>query len=482
MKIFNSATREIEEFVPLYKESPPSLKLRKGTVGMYTCGPTVYDYPHIGHGRKYVYDDLLKRLLIYSGFTVTHVQNITDVGHLVSDADEGEDKLEAGAAKFGKSVWETAEMFIKGFYETTDKLNILRPDVVCRATDHIPEQIELIKKLVDKGFAYDTAEAVYFDVAKFPRYGELSGQRLTDKLVAARQEVQTGSHKKNPVDFALWFKLFGRFEKHVMKWDSPWGAGFPGWHIECSAMSMKYLGETFDIHTGGEDHIPVHHTNEIAQSEAATGKPFVKYWMHSAFLMVDGQKMSKSLGNMYRVEEVVEKGFDAMALRYLYLTAHYRTPLNFTWSSLAAAQSAYDKLCQFVRIARSPQLATRKNLSKEKLKKIDQYRERFLEVVNNDLNFPQGLAVVWEMVKSNIPDMDKTELLLDWDQILGLGLLNAQEGAVIPEEVTRLANEREGLRKSGKFVEADGVRMQIEKLGFIVKDSSTGPVINVKRN
>lgn len=452
--------------------------MKKGKVGLYTCGVTVYDYAHIGHGRKYVNDDLLKRLLTYNGYQVTHVQNVTDVGHLVSDADEGEDKLEAGAAKTGKSVWETAETFIKGFYETMDKLNILRPDVVCRATDHIPEQIELIKRLVNKGFAYDTPEAVYFNVAKFPRYGELSGQRLADKLVAARQEVQTGSHKKNPVDFVLWFKLVGRFEKHVMKWDSPWGQGFPGWHIECSAMSMKYLGETFDIHTGGEDHIPVHHTNEIAQSEAATGKPFGRYWMHSAFLMVDGQKMSKSLENMYRVEDVAEKGFDPMALRYLYLTAHYRTPLSFTWSSLAAAQSALDKLCEFTGATRE----SRVSLSKEKLKKIDQFRARFVSAVNNDLNFPQGLAVVWEMVKSNIGDYDKLELLLDWDQILGLGLANAQEGIKVPEEVTKLAGERESLRKAGKFVEADKVRMQIETLGFIVKDTATGPILNAKRN
>ncbi len=465
-------TREVEEFVPI----------KIGKVGLYTCGPTVYDYSHIGHGWKYVNDDLLKRLLTYNGYQVIHVQNITDVGHLVSDADEGEDKLETGAVRTGKSVWETAEMFIKGFYETMDKLNILRPDVVCRATEHIPEQIALIKKLVDKGFAYDTPEAVYFDVAKFPRYGELSGQRLADKLVASRQEVQTGSHKKSPVDFVLWFKLVGRFEKHVMKWDSPWGTGFPGWHIECSAMSMKYLGETFDIHTGGEDHVPVHHTNEIAQSEAATGRPFVRYWMHSAFLVVDGQKMSKSLGNMYRVEEVVEKGFDAMALRYLYLTAHYRTPLSFTWSSLAAAQSALDKLCQFVKGSRSKVQDSRKELSKEKLKKIDQYRLRFLEAVNNDLNFPQGLAVVWEMVKSNIADYDKLELLLDWDQILGLGLASVQEGEVMPEQVKKLAGEREALRKAGKFVEADKVRMQIEAQGFTIKDTATGPVLNAKRN
>lgn len=469
--------------MPLYKENPPSLKLRKGTVGMYTCGPTVYDYPHIGHGRKYVYDDLLKRLLTYNGYAVTHVQNITDVGHLMSDADEGEDKLEKGAAKMHKTVWEVAKFFESEFFKDMDRLNILRPDVSCRATDHIAEQIELVKKLIEKGFAYDTAEAVYFDVGKFPRYEGLFGnQAVGEKLVGVREEIQTGSHKKNPADFALWFKRVGRFANHSMHWESPWGDGFPGWHIECSAMAMKYLGETFDVHTGGLEHQEVHHPNEIAQSEAATGKPFVKYWLHYAHLLTDGQKMSKSAGNFYRVEDIISKGFSPMALRYLYLTAHYRTPLNFTWSSLAAAQTAYDKLVEFVRLTHSAQPTVRKELSKEKLKKIDQYRERFLEAVNNDLNFPQGLAVVWEMLKSSIPDFDKAELLLDWEQILGLGLLNAQEGVEVPEEVTKLASERESLRKSGKFVEADAVRMQIEKLGFIVKDAPAGPVINVKRN
>ena len=452
-------------------------------VGMYTCGPTVYDYPHIGHGRKFVYDDLLKRLLTYNGYTVTHVQNITDVGHLISDADEGEDKLEKGAAKMHKTVWEVAKYFEVEFFKDMDRLNILRPDVSCRATDHIAEQIELVKKLMDKGFAYDTPEAVYFAVEKFPRYEGLFGnQAVGEKLVGVREEIQTGSHKKNPADFALWFKRVGRFANHSMHWESPWGDGFPGWHVECSAMAMKYLGESFDIHTGGLEHQEVHHPNEIAQSEAATGKQFVKYWLHYAHLLTDGQKMSKSAGNFYRVEDIVAKGFSPMALRYLYLTANYRTPLNFTWSSLAAAQSAYDKLVAFVRTVHNAQPTARKELSKEKLKKMDQYRERFLEAVNNDLNFPQGLAVVWEMVKSNIPDMDKTDLLLDWDQILGLSLVSAGEDIKVPEEVTRMVNERESLRKSGKFVEADSVRMQIEKLGFIVKDGPIGPVINVKRN
>ena len=316
---------------------------------MYACGVTVYDYPQIGNARKYVNDDLLRRALTANGFEVKHVQNVTDVGHLVSDADEGEDKLEKGAAKFGKSVWELADMFIKDYFETMDKLNILRPDIVCRATDHIADMIELIQRLIDKGLAYETPEAVYFDVSKFPKYGQMLGQQLEDKQTAVRDNVKTGDYKKNSADFVLWFKLVGRFEKHIMQWDSPWGKGFPGWHIECSAMSMKYLGESFDIHTGGEDHLPIHHPNEIAQSEGATGKTFVKYWFHTVFLKVDGQKMSKSLGNFYKLDDVVSKGFTPMALRYLYLTAHYRSPLNFTWSSLAGAQTALDKLKAFMK-------------------------------------------------------------------------------------------------------------------------------------
>ncbi len=465
MKIFNSLSREVEEFVPL----------KKGKVGMYTCGVTVYDNAHLGHGRKYINDDLLKRLLTYNGLQVKHVQNVTDVGHLVSDADEGEDKIEKGAAKLGKTVWETADMFIKGFFEMMDSLNIIRPDIVARATDNIPEQIALIEKLVEKGFAYDTPEAVYFDISRFPRYDGLFGQKMADKLTAVREEVHTGSHKKHPADFVLWFKLVGRFEKHIMQWDSPWGTGFPGWHIECSAMAMKYLGESFDIHTGGEDHIPVHHPNEIAQSEAATGKPFAKYWLHTTFLMVEGQKMSKSLGNFFRLQDVLDKGFSALSLRYLYLTAHYRTPLNFTWSSLAAAQSALDKINTFVKATRVNNTGARTELSKEKLKKLDDYRQRFLEVINNDLNFPQGLAVMWEMLKSNIPDYDKLDLLLDWDQVLGLDLANMHQDLDVPENVKKMAFERDSLRKAGRYVEADNYRMQIEKLGWEIKDTSAGP-------
>jgi len=462
VRLYNSLSRTIEEFIPL---KPPK-------VGMYTCGMTVYDYAHIGHGRKYVGDDILRRTLTRFGFDVKHVQNVTDVGHLVSDADIGEDKLEKGAKKQGKTVWEVAERFTKHFYDSMDKLNILRPTVICKATDHIPEQIALVQTLMEKGFAYDTPEAVYFDVAKFPKYGTLFGnQELSEKKTAAREEVQTGEHKKNPADFALWFKRVGRFADHAMHWESPWGDGFPGWHIECSAMSMKYLGESFDIHTGGIDHIPVHHPNEIAQSEAATGKPFSKYWIHYAFLNVDGKKMSKSLGNYYTIEDIVKKGFDPLALRYFYLTAHYRKPLNFTWEALTAAQNALSELRSH---------ASRTSLSNEKLEKIDVYRDKFDTALQNDLNTPQALAVVWEMMKSNIPARDKYDLLMDFDEVLGLHLGKNFESKAIPEEIEKLITSREQLRKEKKFAEADAVRKQIELKGYRVEDSVAGVQVTLQ--
>jgi cysteinyl-tRNA synthetase len=385
--------------------------------------------------------------------------------------------MEKGARKAGKTVWEVAEFFTKDFYQTMDSLNILRPTVVCKATDHIAEQIDLVKKLLDKGFAYETREALYFDINHFPRYDSLFGlKRLLNNQIAVRDEIQTGEFKKNPADFALWFKAVGRFSDHAMQWDSPWGKGFPGWHIECSAMAMKYLGESFDIHTGGEDHLTVHHPNEIAQSEAASGKPFARYWMHTAFLQVDGTKMSKSLGNYFRVADVLERGFSPMALRYLYLMAQYRSPQNFTWSTLAAAQTTYDKLTEFVeKVARAKIQDSRTELSKEKLKKLDDYKSRFLAALEEDLGTPQALAVMWEMLKSNIPDYDKRDTLLDWDQILGLRLSETGGGVEVPNEVRELAAKRQSLRDAGKYVEADSVRMEIEGRGWEVKDTQVGP-------
>ncbi|OGY18261.1 MAG: cysteine--tRNA ligase [Candidatus Chisholmbacteria bacterium RIFCSPLOWO2_01_FULL_50_28] len=466
MRIYNTLSRKIEEFAPI---NPPA-------VGMYTCGMTVYDFAHIGHGRKYVGDDILRRTLAYLGYTVTHVQNVTDVGHLSSDADSGEDKLEKGAKKTGKNVWEVAEEFTTHFYKSMDALNVLRPDIICKATDHIKEQVDLVGRLVAKGFAYDTSEAVYFDILKFPSYARLFGQKLEEKKTAARSEVKTGVHKKHPADFALWFKRVGRFADHSMHWESPWGDGFPGWHIECSAMSMKYLGDSFDIHTGGTDHISIHHPNEIAQSEAATGKPFVRYWVHHAFLIVDGKKMSKSLGNIYTITDVKAKGFDPLALRYLYLTTHYRKLLNFTWEGLEAAAKGLERLREVM--AQFREARERTMLSADKLAKVDLLRKKFTEAISDDLSMPEALSVVWEVVKTNIPGYDKYDLLLDLDQVLGLNLASSVQhsasSVVIPEDVVNLVNRREELRRVKKFAQADEVRKAIEKKGFAVEDRPEG--------
>ena len=456
----NSLTREKEKFVAI---NPPE-------VGMYTCGMTVYDYAHIGHGRKYVNDDILKRVLTANGYKVKHVQNVTDVGHLVSDSDEGEDKLEKGAKKQGKTVWEVAEFFTKNFYDSMDKLNIIRPDVICKATDNIPEQIEMVKKLIEKGYAYDTPEAVYFDVTKFEKYGQAFGQKLEDKQTAVRASVQEDENKKHPQDFALWFKRVGRFADHAMHWESPWGDGFPGWHIECSAMSIKYLGDQIDIHTGGIEHMAVHHPNEIAQSEAATGKsPFVNYWIHCGHLMVDGTKMSKSLGNVYSVADVMEKGFDPLSLRYFYLTANYRKPLNFTWEALSASQNALMKLREQVSSLKSQ--TDRTVLSEEKSDKVEKLRNDFMSAMNDDLNTPMALAVVWEVLKSNIPSVDKYDLAMSFDEVLGLKLSEARNPNIeIPNNIKILISKREELRKNKKFEEADKIRDEIEALGFPVQD------------
>ncbi|MBI2309414.1 cysteine--tRNA ligase [Candidatus Collierbacteria bacterium] len=475
MKLYNTLTRKIEEFTPLH---PPK-------VGMYTCGQTVYDYTHIGHGRKYVNDDILRRSLSYLGFAVTHVQNVTDVGHLVSDADEGEDKLEKGAKKSGKTVWEVADFYTQHFYDSLDKLNILRPTVICKATEHITEQIELIKKLMDKNFAYDTPEAIYFDISKFSDYGKLFGQNLDEKQTV-RDDVRKGEHKKHPLDFALWFKKVGRFADHAMHWKSPWGDGFPGWHIECSAMSMKYLGKTIDIHTGGEDHISVHHPNEIAQSEAATGKQFVRFWVHHAFLMVDGRKMSKSLNNFYRVEDIEAKGFEPLALRYLYLTTHYRKQLNFTWESLNAAKEGLNNLRKICCEVYETSHTGRQTLSEEKLAKIQGYSERFKAAIENDLQMPEALAIVWEVAKSNIPSSDKHDLIADFDQVLGLDLLNPQKGYTLkgvtfldlPEDVRQMIKSREQARKNQDWQLSDQLRDKILKAGYKIEDSPNGPKLS----
>ncbi len=453
MRLYNTLSRKIEEFAPL---NPPN-------VGVYACGPTVYDYTHIGHLRKYVGDDILRRVLEASGYKVKHVMNITDVGHLVSDEDSGEDKMEKGARESNRTVWEVAKFYEDYFWESVQTVNIERPNIVAKATEHIKEQIKLIEKLEKNGFIYITDHAIYFDISKFPDYTKLSGQKLEDKETS-RQDVFIDLQKKNPQDFALWFFTVGHFKDHSMRWPSPYGEGFPGWHIECSAMSMEYLGDSFDIHTGGIDHIPVHHTNEIAQSEAATGKMFVKYWVHHNFLIVDSEKMSKSKKNFYRIEEVLEKGFEPIALRYLFLTAHYRDKLNFTWESLGAAENALNNLKEEIRNWEEPE------------EKTGEYYQKFLEVLNNDLNTPQAIAVLWEMVKSDNPTSAKAKTILEMDKILGLGLQEyLGKKLEVPEEVMKLVHKREQARGKGYFKESDKLRKQIKKLGFEVEDTPNGP-------
>lgn len=466
--LYNSLTRKKEEFAPI---SPPS-------VGMYTCGPTVYDYSSIGNFRTYVTSDILRRVLTYNGYKVKSVMNITDVGHLTGDADEGEDKIEKAAKKERKTAWDIAKFYTEAFLEDMKKIGILEPDFIPKATEHIKEQIELIQKLEAKDFTYKTSDGIYFDTAGYEtetgtEYGKLS----TMDEIKAGARIEANLEKRDPRDFALW-KFSMEPGKRHMEWESPWGLGFPGWHIECSAMSMKYLGESFDIHVGGEDLRQTHHPNEIAQSEGATGKPFVKYWVHVTFLLVDGQRMGKSIGNVYTVSDIEEKGFDPRSLRYLYLTAHYRDPLNFTWESLAAAQSAFEKLAQKLAEFRQE---SRKTLSQDKSVKIDQYQREFANALNDDLSTPKAIAVLWEAAKSNMPAQDKYDLIMNFDDVLGIGLRDKTEAVLKTlglekrvEGLTELLAQRDELRRQGKFDEADKIREKIREIGFEIDDMPGG--------
>jgi cysteinyl-tRNA synthetase len=469
MRIYNSLSQQIEEFKPF---DPPH-------VGLYACGPTVYDYAHLGHLRKYTMDDVLIRTLRHADYKVTHVQNVTDVGHLASDADTGEDKLEKGAKKYQLSVQELARKFENFFYDSMDKMNNQRPDVVCRATQHIDEMLDLVKKLEKKGYTYIIeGDGVYFDTSKLDDYGKLSPLDLEQLQEGARVEKVEG--KRNPTDFALWkFERSG--ENRAMSWPSPWAKkSFPGWHIECSAMSMKYLGEQFDIHTGGIDHLAIHHPNEIAQSEAATGKkPFVKYWVHHNFLTVDGEKMSKSKGNFFTILDIEAKGFEPMALRLLFLQSHYRSQLNFTWESLEAAQTSWNKLKRM--LADWQGLADKyAQFSSE----AQAYQEQFINFIENDLKTPEAVAVLWEVVKSDLPKKEKRALLLEFDQILGLGLNQItadQTGQVaiedLPAEIQQLLDKRNQARQDQDWSSADKIRQQISKLGYQVEDTPQGQAV-----
>jgi len=464
MKLYNTLTRNLETFKPLNSLN----------VSFYTCGPTVYDYTHIGHMRTYTNNDIFKRTLTYLGYKVNHVMNITDVGHLTGDDDSGIDKLEKGATKSNKTVWEVVKFFTDNFFKTMDALNISRPDITCKATDHIEEMIQLINRLKQNGYVYETKEAVYFDVMKFKNYGKLSGQKIEEKLQAVREEVNIDTEKKHPADFALWFKRIGRFADHTMHWPSPWGEGFPGWHIECSAMSMKYLGESIDIHTGGIDHIPVHHENEIAQSEGATGKQFVKYWFHNNFLTVDGQKMSKSLGNFYTLSDIEKNKINPLSLRLLFLQSHYRQSLNFTWQSARASQEAFNRLKEI-----ATNLKNSNSQNKKSVKLSDKsiaYQQQFKDAIENDLQTAQAVAVMWDMIKSDIDNEEKYFLLMDFDKIFGLNLDNINEEK-IDANIIILAEKRLEARKKRNFDQSDKLRIKIEKAGFKIEDKGNSYTI-----
>lgn len=463
MRIYNSLSRELEKFEPI--NSPK--------VGMYTCGPTVYFYPHVGNWRTFVLGDVVVRSLKYFGYEVDYVMNITDVGHLtgdnLGDASSGEDRLEKGARREGKTAWDVADYYTKDFLEGYGKLNMTAPKVFCKATEHIAEQIEMIRRIEEKGLVYKISDGVYFDVGAYVdsgnEYGLMSNLHLDD----TESRIAENKEKKDSRDFALW--KFSGSEGRQMEWDSPWGKGYPGWHIECTAMSCKYLGEQFDIHIGGEDHKSTHHPNEIAQTEAATGKkPFVKYWVHGAFLTVEGGRMGKSLGNAYTLQDIESRKIDVLALRYFYLTGHYRKPLNFTWEAIAAAATSLKKLKGAVEEYETQKHDKRTELSEEKLHKVDSFRAEFDAALENDLNTPQALAVVWKTIKSNIPNPDKLDLLYSFDEVLGFGLRRAQKG-VIPAHIEKMVATRAALREAGKYSEADQLRQQIEETGYEVVDN-----------
>ena len=452
LKIYNTYSREIEEFKPM-----------DNVVKIYTCGPTVYNYAHIGNLRAYVFMDILRKILKYNGYGLKHVMNITDVGHLTSDADEGEDKMLKASREKKMSPEQIANMYTEKFMEDLNKLNIELPEVVAKATDHIKDMEEYVKNIYDNGYAYETSKGIYYDTEKDKTYGELSKINVNDNKAGARIEVDT--EKKNPLDFALWIKAP---ENHIMKWDSNWGKCYPGWHIECSAMGRKYLGEQFDIHTGGVDHIQIHHENEIAQSRGATGKLPAKYWMHSEFLLIDSGKMSKSLGNVYTIADLEEKGYSALAYRYLTFTSHYRNKLNFTWESIESANNSLIKA---------------KNLYKEHLNSnesmdenaIEEYKKRFEDAINDDLNMPMALSIMWEILKGK-KSKDNIELLDMMDSIFSLELnIEAKEKEIeLSNEVKEILNKRKIARENKDYSESDRLRDELLNLGYKVIDSKEG--------
>ena len=448
---YNTLTKQKDLFKPI----------EEGKVKIYSCGPTVYKDATIGNMRTNLLNDTLRRVLKYNGYELKHVMNITDVGHLVSDGDEGEDKMLKSAREEHKSPLEIAEHYTKLFFRDLERLNIETPEVVCKATDHIKEMLEMVQKIMKNGYAYETSTAIYFDVSKLDKYGILSGINLNDQKAGARVDVDP--EKRNPYDFALWIKAPAN---HLMKWDSPWGPSYPGWHIECSAMSTKYLGEEFDIHTGGIDLVPTHHENEIAQNKGACGKNPAHYWIHGEYLLINGGKMSKSLGNTYLIDDIIARGYSPLAYRLFNYSCHYRGKLNFTWEGIESANTSLIRL----REGYQKHLNGNSNISDEIIADME---NRFHQAINDDMNMPLALSVVWEAVKYPEKSPKIAQLLKKFDTVLGIKIDEVQE-TKIPQEILDLVEERKQARSDKNWSESDRLRDLIAEKGYIVKDTKDG--------
>ena len=451
---YNTLTKKKEKFLPL----------KGNEVRMYSCGPTVYYDAHIGNLRAYLFMDSLRRTLKYNGYTLKHVMNITDVGHLTSDADEGEDKMMVAAKRENKDPYEIAEYYMNKFLQDMDKLNIERPEIIARATEHIDIMEEYVKKIIENGYTYQTEDTIYFDTSKLPNYGILSGKKVDEQKAGARVDFDT--NKKNVSDFALWIKAP---KEHIMQWDSFFGKCYPGWHLECSAMGYKYLGEEFDIHTGGIDHIPIHHENEIAQAQGFCGKIPAKFWMHVNFLKINGGKLSKSLNNFYTLSDLKEKGYLPEVYRMFNFGSSYRIPINFTWDGMDASLKALIKLKEGYQNHLNGNDEIENNV-------IENYEEKFHQAINDDLNMPMAMSVVWDVIKNSKKSKKFAELLLKFDTVLGLNIdkpIESQE-KMIPDEIIELAEKRKIARENKEWAESDRIRDEIAKKGYTIKDTKNG--------
>ncbi|WP_392486278.1 cysteine--tRNA ligase [Haloimpatiens sp. FM7315] len=462
--VYNTLTRKKEKLIPL----------REGEISMYTCGPTVYNFAHIGNLRTYIFEDVLKKSLEYEGSRVKHVMNITDVGHLQSDADEGEDKMSLGAKRENKSPYEIARFYEKAFFEDCNKLNIKKPTHTCRATEHIEDMINLIQNLQNKGFTYEVNGNVYYEIDKFKNYNKLANLSISE--LEAGNRVEVDENKKNPLDFVLWFTN-SKFKNHIMQWNSPWGVGFPGWHIECSAMAIKYLGERADIHCGGVDHIPVHHTNEIAQSEAFLGHKWINYWIHGEFLVLDNGKMSKSMGNFLTLNRLIEEGFDPLDYRYFCLQSKYRKQLVFSFENLEEARVSYKRLKERI-YSINEKVKNEENINEISIK---HYKDKFKKEISDDLNIANAFTVLYEVLKDNsLKEAEKIYLVNDFDKVLSLNLLDFREeksrNSEKPEEtfITKLITEREDARKSKNWAKADEIRNKLLEMKVELIDTKDG--------